>query len=472
MITQFKQPNDLYPPFYSLLAFILGGVGKWLEFGGKIVSIFSSALLIFPLFLLAKKITNPKTALYTCIIYTVSPSPLRWGIRVMSDALFSLIFLSSVYFILIYYQSFFKHTDDDEKSLKENENNLTIGIILAVLSTLTHYRGIILFPLSLFPFLFLLIKEKKIYPKIFFANLIWCAVPVWMMLRGFQHFTQIEERMGISAVATVLNYLNNFESFVLLLPYFLTYPIAIFTLYGLFKGKIFSHDKIVFSLVSFYLIVCLIGLQSVFSSFQSRYLLPIFPLLFVYGGIGIAEFEGFCTNIKLGRKIFKTIVIITIVWGFVFSILVCYLQKGVFGDIKQAGLFLSKQSFSKDKLIFSNETYKPTITGTKLAFWSGKDIHTINNYRTLPSDSILVIHSVYGGMTAYLELLKYLPMIYEIKPLAKFNTWIIPLFPDVMEEPTTHQNPMAWVFRYIPQNFETTVFEIKSKRNTMQNFLP
>ena len=137
--------------------------------------------------------------------------------------------------------------------------------------------------------------------------------------------------------------------------------------------------------------------------------------------------------------------------------------KGVFGDIKSAGIFI-KDNIPEEKLIFSNEIYKPQITGNKLSFWSKRRINFIDNLKGLPPSSILVLHSAYGGMKNYQETKKMLLHYYNLKVLRTFNSELVPLLPEVMEEPFAHQNPTAWVFRYIPQHFETTIYEIISKK--------
>ncbi len=467
LINQFSEPNDIYPPFYSLLAFIFGGFGNWLEFGGKIVSALFSSLLIFPLYKTAEKISDKKSAQYSCLLYIVAPIPLRWGIRVMSDALFSFIFLSSFYFFILYYINYFSNQSSRNK---ENERNLVIGIILSILATLTHYRGIILLPVSLISLLLILIRDKQFNIRIFFAHFLWLFIPLWIFLRGFRHFTQIEERMAGSFIETFFNYFNNFESFVLLFPYFLTYPTAFFVLYGLFKGKILLGNKKVFFFITFLLTAQLLVLQSVFSSFQSRYLLPIIPLLLIIGGIGIEEFRKNILDFKYQRKLFKYFLYITMIWGIVFSLSVCYFQKGAFGDLKSAGKYIKSLNYPKNKIIFSNEFYKEDLTGIKLAFWSGNKINMVKDYRNLPPGSILVLHSAYGGRTNFIDTQNNLANLYRLKVLKRFESKIIPLLPEIMEEPGTHQNPAAWIFRYRQQKFETVVYEIIDKNSNFRLF--
>lgn len=51
-------------------------------------------------------------------------------------------------------------------------------------------------------------------------------------------------------------------------------------------------------------------------------------------------------------------------------------------------------------------------------------------------------------------------MLLPAREIARFASISFPLLPDVMEEPGTHVNPLAWHLRYMRQNFETTVLEV------------
>ena len=44
------------------------------------------------------------------------------------------------------------------------------------------------------------------------------------------------------------------------------------------------------------------------------------------------------------------------------------------------------------------------------------------------------------------------------------GSWVVPLLPDIMERPGTHQNPMAWMLRYRKQHFRTTIHEVVRRK--------
>jgi len=144
------------------------------------------------------------------------------------------------------------------------------------------------------------------------------------------------------------------------------------------------------------------------------------------------------------------------------------LQRGVFGDIKEAGEFL--RTLPGSTPIYSNEMYKTNITGNKLAFYSGKpirhvDIIPLPDGRIAldpppPPGAILCLHSAYGGMHVFQQLLPHLQRHYNLTELKRCYAYIVPLLPDVMEEPVSHQNPLAWFFRYQKQRFYTVIYQI------------
>jgi hypothetical protein len=84
----------------------------------------------------------------------------------------------------------------------------------------------------------------------------------------------------------------------------------------------------------------------------------------------------------------------------------------------------------------------------------------------MPAGSIVVIHSAYaGGLMGQEMMARGLRerFGYGLEPLpgGVFESWLVPLLPDIMEEPLTHQNPLAWLLRYKTQQFRTEVFRVK-----------
>ena len=75
--------------------------------------------------------------------------------------------------------------------------------------------------------------------------------------------------------------------------------------------------------------------------------------------------------------------------------------------------------------------------------------------------SILVLHSMNScGMAAHNAFVGFLRQRYDLRPLrgGQFTASLVPLLPDLMGEPGTHQQPQAWPLRYQKQVFRTDLF--------------
>ncbi len=193
-------------------------------------------------------------------------------------------------------------------------------------------------------------------------------------------------------------------------------------------------------------------------------------------------------------------------WSALFALAVAVLQAGAFGDIFAAGRFLAaNDAIGPDAVCYSNETFAGGMDGAKLAFASGREVRLppelmaaadssalarafgIDKPPAAPGfmepGSVLALHTAYGGPAGVLGLLNAMARRYTLKPLDRnaaealarigaptgetedisegFESWLVPLLPDIMEEPITHQNPLAWLLRYRRQDFATWLFVIR-----------
>src|SRR5262249_55854451 len=99
-----------------------------------------------------------------------------------------------------------------------------------------------------------------------------------------KQYEQFAGRTDKSFFQTIFNYWFVFEQFVLASPYFVTYGIFGFFLYGLFRIK-FSTKRILMSIaVAGYLTLGILVLQSAFQAYQCRYLLPLIPFVLIIAG--------------------------------------------------------------------------------------------------------------------------------------------------------------------------------------------
>lgn len=472
-ITLFNTSNTLWPPLYSVfvkgLARLIGNE----IVAGKIISLITNSLIIIPIVLLGNMYFGKRAGIYAALLYILSPMPTQWSVRVMTDSLFVFLFFLSIYFSI-------KSISLIKSNIKENVSmedaaftSAFFGIFCAALAALTHYRGILLLPINIINLFYLKSGMRKTSVQnpykvvwVWAGFIFWLLLPLWIQYRGFCHIQQITERFGGTGISIFLNYLNIFESFLLFSPYYFTYPVFIFLLIGVFKKfdseevKEKSENVILFTFL--YICISVLIMQSIFQSFQSRYLLPLLPLCVVYAGKGIVWCE---QRIKKHQNIFQTVLIINIVYIYLMTLAVMSLQRQAFGDIKGSAEYI--KTLKTNLPIYSNETYRRGYECVKMKYWSGRDIKPLWMLlvtENLPKEAIVCVHSAYGGMNMMFNTVMDLKnMSSEVKPLGEFDSALVPLFTDIMEEPYSHQNPMAFVLRYENQTFKTVLYQMKFK---------
>jgi hypothetical protein len=461
-----ETPNTLWPPLYPVLATTLSFIVGSMETAGKLVSLISNIALLIPLFFLTMRLFGRTAAMFAGLIFTISPVVLRWSVRVMTDSLFAFLLFTGLWLFLLCYEAVY-----------EKKSSLSrVGpafIIVSVLAALTRYQGLLLFPLALMLLVMAVLHNRKSFPVLALSSLLWLAVPLWMLIAGFGHTKQFAERTATTALSTFFAYFNNFESFIAYFPYFLTYPVALLFLYGIFNqfrktgdGKSSDHEttplnlRKVFFVLFLYVLLAILVAQSMFSSFQSRYLLPVIMCVIVYAGYGLRLVEK-----KFGERkrwVYSIILVATVTYGMLFSFAVMTLQRQAFGDIKASAEYI-RDNVKEGTVIYSNEMYKPEYPCPKMRWWSGRAVRLFMGEQLTPG-TVICVHSAYGGPASYQSLVRHLDTRYETEELASFEATIIPLLPDIMEDPISHQNPLAWIFRYRPQLTRTSVIKILKTR--------
>lgn len=443
-ITLFSFQNKLYPPFFTILVQILKPILRNPELAGRLVSALSSSILVFPIFQAGRYFFGRRSAFFAVILYTVSPMALRWSVHAMTDSLFSLLFFWAAWECL--------------RGLAEDSDlasrHLIIATVLSVTATLSRYQGILLLPVLGLVLLIRIIKKRKTRGLVYFIQLLWILLPLWILLAGFRHSEQFVERSGNFFAQTLLNALTVGESFLAYSPYFMTWPICFLFLAGIFYlGWKEPGRRNLFFLSAYFCITILI-LQSFFSSFQSRYLLPLLPFVVIFAGRGAMELKKRWAHIP---ALWSCLMFITVVYSLGLGMSSLFLQRDSFGDLKDAALFVKE--LPPELTIYSNETYKD-LGAVKMRFWSGREIKPLTNPDSIPPGSVVCITSAYGGMKYFTPMRSYLTRNRSARSLAIFEGRIVPILPDIMQEPDSHQNPLALTFRYVPQKFRTEVFLI------------
>ncbi len=468
-----------WPPLYATLTRLFVLVpGMDLEAAARGLSLVAGTLAVAPLLAIARRLFGDRAALLAAICYTVSPIPLRWSLQVMTDATFAALWMGCLAALTIAASARWPQLFDPGPSAPtprpdEASKWFLLASLAGALAMLTRYQGILLLPLVA-----LVVWRSgrgaegpssagKYHPAL--IGLPWVVVPLWFLRQGWapleMHLAQIGERTSPGSTAqTLLNYWYVFEEFVLDGPYFVTYGIFGFFLYGLFRAQFATPRLRLSGWVALYLALSLLALQSVFQAFQSRYLLPLVPLVCIAAGHGLAVWERRCKERPLR---FWGLAGPAWSYGLVFSSLVAFYQGSPFVDIKEAARWVSREAEPGARLV-STERYNRQIGPAKVVFWSRREVGwlpaVLEAEALLPGDYV-ILPSFYGGLAAggwreYQTLKRDLVTRYGAQTVYVAPYVTYPLLPDIMEEPLTHTNPLWWYLRYQPQRFETTVLRI------------
>jgi hypothetical protein len=491
-IIQFSQPNSFWPPLYTAGVWILTHLGIEPIYAGRLISWACSIAIIAPLWKLARAWAGPRAAIFTLALYTVSPEALRWSERVMTDMPFVFLLHMACLGLLQFWSR-----DLQPKSAK----SLIWITLVAVLATLTRYQGILLVPLVLLTAAQALRRGLPGRWAALAAQILWLSLPLWLAFQHFGHLQQVMERQSPGGWAqTLLNYWDVGEMFIYITPYMLTLPVFCFFIYGFVRepmeaGKLSnpwpdSQIRRSMPIRALFLYIALLVLvaQSAFQSFQTRYLLPLVPLTLTFAGVGMARMEATISGRKRGESLIQCAAAITIIWSLAFSMASLFLQREAWQDIFEAGHYIRALNLPASVQVYSNESYKPELNGIKLAFAAQRTVEMIPDFlgkpNPMPPGSIIALHSAYGGLAAqnaFYRLLTqpesraglsnanpYLRLIerYDLELIdnAVFESSLVPLLPDIMQEPGSHQNPLAWAMRYQRQDFRTLLFRVKAAR--------
>jgi len=463
-----------WPPLYGLLARLL----EWLPWIGRegaarLISLAAVTLIVIPIHVVARRLFGMRAAFWTLVAWTVSPIALRWGVQVMTDMLMAALWMGALAAMLLAVEQYVPElfpADGPVRSPQSRLGNqwLLVASLMGALATLTRYQGILLLP-PLIVATWYVSRAWRNAPRRAYSPcwtlLPWLAAPLWLLRQGpeplINHLTQIGQRASPRGVGfTLLNiYWFQFEEFLRTVPYFFTWGIFGFILYGLFRVKWATARIRWTGWLSLYLAVAVLSLQSIFSSFQSRYLLPLLPLVCLFAGHGLATWDRHCE-----RRPVRFWLLAGPVLGYalVMAILVGVLQGNPWHDLKQAGRYIERElNLSEDRLIHTNERFSEAISGAKLTFWSGgRDVKLLGSARPLPGDLIVLQSAYEGSLEGYRETIQSIRETAPAKVIRKFGRFAYPLLPDLMQRQGSHQNPLALVLRYQPQYFETVILEV------------
>lgn len=481
-ITLFRELNSIYPPLFAALTTAVGVIVRDLEMAGRIVSILASALTVIPLGLLTARLFGRRAAFFALLFYTASPIALRWSLHAMTDATFGALFLMAVWFFVTAWLRYDAPADEFDMAAVGNEPvgksaprapspaaATVLGIVFAVLATLTRYQGVLLLPVGFFFLNYDWHRRRRVPVALNLAHALWALPVLWAVYAGFIHGGQFAERTTPDLSITLLNYWFHFESWLIHLPYFFTPLMALLMAGGLFLTRREHPGGLFYLALALALSLATIVLQTLFSSFQSRYMLPVLLLLLPFAGHAAAALEDRARGRVWPERLHAALLVAVLLYGIGFGVVAVSLQRHAFGDIKTASRFAAP--LQTGGTIYTNEVYRPGMDGIKVRFWSGREVklltpEMIHTPGALTGEDLIIWSSAYGGYDGYQYVMTRLMQDHGFFPAKEFNSVIVPMLPDIMEMPGTSQNPIALAFRYHPQEFFTVVF---AKRPEGQN---
>lgn len=473
-LTVFSNRAGLYGPLYGALAWAVAQAGLDLELAGRIVSVAAGTLAVVPVYLMARWLYNDSAARFAALFYTLSPLVLRWSLHVMTDTLFLL--LSATSMLALVRAMWILRATGQPRAYRFQLDRLTAtASLLGALAVLTRYQGIVI----LLPLLWCVgaaARRTRSMPWLTaLFSLAWLALPVWLWWHGFEHIGQFTERTTGEWISTVLAYINLVESFVLIGPFYFTYPVAAFAVAGLFRLDYRQPAVGAFMRVWSVFAIAILLLHGAFGSFQYRYMLPVLPAFLVLAGAGCAWAEAACAALQK-RLRFSIIILASIVYMTLLSAAVLVFQRQTFGDQKDAAKFVAAH-VSPDTKVVANEQYghRTDLGCVKLTYWTGRKVELLRPYlpprpgyppkEYLPDGTIVILSDAYGGGDLLDSILAELVFFYHMRMYTdSFHTTVYPIFDDNMMHPIYNQNPLGWVLRYTPQLFSTHVYVLDSRR--------
>jgi hypothetical protein len=485
----FRYGMTYWPPLYAVMARMLAWIpGVDLEAAGRTVALLAGALAVWPLGALARRLFGLRAAFWTMTVWLASPLAMRWSVQVMTDMPAAALWIGALAALAIAVEGYLPglFPDGEGRMADPTRGNrwLLIATGLAAMTTLTRYQGILLLPLTAVAAWRLAAMGRALPNRSWnpwLTQAVWVAVPVWVLRMGMgplrNHFGQIGERAGGQGFANALLhvYWNMFESFLAVSPYCVTYGLFGFLLYGLMRTNWATARLRWMGWAALYLTLAILILQSVFSSFQERYLLPLIPLVCLFAGHGLAAWER-----KMGERSWRFWILAgpAVLYGLCFSALVAVFQGSPFLDIKQAAATVRSLELPADRRIVTNEVYNDVVSegigAPKVNFWSGgHPVARLGETSLKPGDVVLVSSWYAGSPSQYLRVVEQLKSSPAIEAIGEpIGYTAVPLLPDLMTSPqlvdsrrplpiSLNQNPMAWNMRYMPQSFQTTLLRVR-----------
>ncbi len=305
-------------------------------------------------YLLGKEMFNKRTGLIACLLMSVFYLNIFFTNRLLVD-LPSLTFFTLSAFL--FYRYFRRNS---KKSLYWASAILAIGMMFK-LPTIS---------LALVIFIYILITQRLRFLKkkeIWIAALIFVLVLSPYLIWGYVNFNgfvitqaaaynEAPENYFLNWVGNMNSYLSQFHIF-LSWPLLITFILGLILMYKLFLGfdlVIKGNKKLQRDFYLFLLLFIPIALVSfTLSWFENRYILNMFPAIFIISGVFILKIYHF---IKQHKK-FLAILFLIFILGFIIYLQISYTdniikqRKDSYMQVKQSGIWLKENTSPEDIII-------------------------------------------------------------------------------------------------------------------------
>ena len=420
----------LIEPLYNLFVF-----APTYESVGRSISILAGSLCVIPTFLIGRYIFNEKVGIYATLLFIFSPVVLRWNIRVMTDSMFTLFFLSSIYFFIMFYY-------------EAQKRWLLMGFFTAGLATLARYQGMAL----IFIVAFMWFREfrNRRYRAVLVSLLglaPWLILCWWFLYRRFGQAYIFKGRTG-----NFLQYADQYtemyaemlKSYLLTLPYALTYPVFALFCYGAYKAWKFEKGRFLILLFAFLFFPWLI-VHTIYLELVIRPFMPLFPFFMLFAAYAI-------TLVRKDKVVLAVCLLISITM----SAAVLYYQRDSFGDIKRAAEWVGYNA-RPGAIIYATDSgpYKSRL-------WSGRA--QTKEYRPeapLKTGDYLLLSSFYVSIADTTEILK---KSFYINTLFETTSTIVPLLPDLTDPSEYTMTPEWNMVKFKKNEFKSVVLLLGKRR--------
>lgn len=290
------------PLFPYLLAFIKYFFGNPYVSTRILIAIIGSISVLVTYFF-SKRLFGQKVAIMTGLLMAVTPEHWSTSMQILTDIPFFLLFLCSLYFIYI--------------GIEDNKNKmLLLGGVLAGLSAITRYPGILIIPIFFF-YLLLTGRLKKFFKIPFLSSIV--ILPSMMLLLWSVYLSIYENGipLGVSGFLPFNSYgprykfLGNIAILLLLgaVPLALVPYIQIIKKYSPYK---YIWQSIIFYVITFSILKLLLPEDISVHGMEvlrvvESILDPIHPILFILAKLllyflSILAMVGFFIEVYTGTK--------------------------------------------------------------------------------------------------------------------------------------------------------------------------